>query len=622
MQGALDVTVINGHNMTVSVPIYPFVFNTYSRYDPSMRHLDDKEQISRIVMSDNSMSFSKTFESHLTRHNVSFSETGFTWTIIYDGITKNLHFGIVIPTQSKLSFEGDICKQDLINYKRYDTRELPGQRKIGYPMLTFNLSGNTHQLYLPYFYDSQFFIHKQNGEICTRISTETASTKELNISLFQNNKNPKVKYLSLYPGLDMTLKKWKKKYKEQSLAYNISLYYQEEHKKEAYDVYVDFQWASEDELEQFCPIFEQNIRKYSHDFAEKLRIESFIFCKNLYLNDINRKVPAAFSNGRIFLDISEFDNDRYFHHEVYHSISTSEADCDLFSNLMVDYKIVKQQIDSKLIIEDQVNRVKEAILKKGVEIQWSDYIHEYPNVSEIISRADTSYHGLTGIQPNNNVVNIIGTQNSGLMLLAAILNCSPNISVHEDSKIRMHIHKKGPDTEWFFDHPIIVYERPSLKGDTTLVADLKSGYLRRTASKLIYITRHPLTYCLSVPGKICNNLELWEKEQISFYNFFCYYPAQMKLHVRYEDILLSEQTVKQVFDFIGIDFHIQYLRYGEFKQYPDITSESELFSKGMIEPEAVDRRPLTDKGLNNWWESRKESELISILGYDNFSLGE
>jgi len=92
--------------------------------------------------------------------------------------------------------------------------------------------------------------------------------------------------------------------------------------------------------------------------------------------------------------------------------------------------------------------------------------------------------------------------------------------------------------------------------------------------------------------------------------------------VRYEDILLSEQTVKQVFDFIGIDFHIQYLRYGEFKQYPDITSESELFSKGMIEPEAVDRRPLTDKGLNNWWESRKESELISILGYDNFSLGE
>jgi len=162
-----------------------------------------------------------------------------------------------------------------------------------------------------------------------------------------------------------------------------------------------------------------------------------------------------------------------------------------------------------------------------------------------------------------------------------------------------------------------------LPGGTPHTESTNPSHVSRIMSKLIYVTRHPVTYALSRKGDVLDNLVMWEKEQFLYYSYFHHYPDEAKIHIRYEDILLSLHRLAKVFQFVGLEFDQQYLRYGEFQQQPDITSDSRLFALGIIDPEAVDYKHWHgEKSVEEWWSSRKDSDLIKVLGYDKWNLGE
>jgi len=625
--GNIAEWVMDGNPMLDQIPIYPFMFNAYSRFDPSMRHLDDKGEIFCSASTHDICKFNKTFESNVIENLISFSENGLTWDMNYDGVSQKFHFGLVFPGVEDICFENKPVDAGLINYQRFSKRSFPGQVNIKYPMLSFRIQGVRFISYTPFLYSSQFFNYTQNGQQCLRVSVATSDTFELTVCLFKSEeKKNKETYLKFYPYADMSLRTWKQKCGFLSKKYNIDIWYSKEScDKKNITNFGDWKWAKNEDIDNYFPILSNALSKYDDEFADKLDIEGIVLCSSL-TTELDSKnyvdVKGIYTGKDIVLNVIPPIEEKYIHHEIYHSVSKNELECDTFADLMTNCEKVDLDLQGGYISPEFVKSVKEKITDKGVKLSWAIPNYERINVPEILKIVQSDDNTCI----DDRTINIVGSQNSGLSLLAAILNCSADISINKTclgKRVNVHYCEEA---DWIslVKSPFIQVQEASFLGSlaesNTPVS--RVGGLKRYISKIIYITRHPLSFASSFPDAI-DALRRWEKDQAIYYAYFNHYNSQAKFHLRYEDLLLSKKMLQKVFEFIGVEYSSQFLRYDDFAQYPDVQSSSKLFSKGEVDPENIEtKNVIYSKYIKEWWDKRKKFGIIQALGYDKWSLGE
>ncbi len=165
---------------------------------------------------------------------------------------------------------------------------------------------------------------------------------------------------------------------------------------------------------------------------------------------------------------------------------------------------------------------------------------------------------------------IIGTNFSGISLLAGIANCSKEVSLENDICL----------------HPI-TYDELQTRGLKMLnhLYSLLSVY-----SKFIWIVRHPLVTAIKHHKKEQISLEQSFKYWVDVNTILWYFINSLLpekcIKVKFEDILLEQKkSVKKFFDFIEVPFSPKYLHYGDF---PQPSFEGNTFKKGVIDIEQVD----------------------------------
>lgn len=629
-KGVISHAKIQDNALVDGIPVYPFIFEAYSRFNPSMRHLSDKSNISHQVTTDNMLRFSKAFESLLTHNIIAFAEDGFSWDITYDGVSSRIHFGIVIPNVSNVTFERKPVAEDLINYHRFSKRTYPGQTNIPYPMLDFQCGGAKYIVYVPYFYGCQFYKHEQNGTSCLRISVHSQDTFNLTVACFKSEiPQTRTRYISRYPATSIQLQPWKKQIEDLSKQHNVDIWGKENQcQQNDVSVYLEWDWPADEEVDQYLPVLQSALSKYPRGLLFNMGLKAIILGKNLtgYVNNKKAFSRGMFTGDSVVIDISELD-ERHLHHEIYHTIESDDSKCDIYSYMLTDYEYIYLQQESGIVSEETMQQIKKSFDDKGGNPKWAVSDKRTKEVPFVIQSIQEFNSDDVVVDPS--IVNIVGTPNSGLSLLAAILNCSKDVSVKPGSKVQMIIHKgREASWQWLVEPSFIGTDSFAAMGQDSgsggeRVPLSRTGELKKHIHKMIYITRHPLSLIKSSTTNAKELLNSWEKEQSIYYTYFTHYHPKAKYHIRYEDILLQNGWLRNLFRFLDIEFNMQYLHYGHFTHYPDIVSESRLFDKGVVDPENIDcSNCLGIEGVKEWWDRKMDSEMIKALQYNCITIGE
>ena len=199
---------------------------------------------------------------------------------------------------------------------------------------------------------------------------------------------------------------------------------------------------------------------------------------------------------------------------------------------------------------------------------------------------------------------IIGTNFSGISLLAGIANCSAELSIIEQAS--------GEDGLYL--HPI-TYSGVETQG-VGLLNELYA--LLEVCSKFIWIVRHPLVVAVKHSKREGISLEQSFRYWIDVNTILWYFthslPSTQCMRIKFEDILLEQnKSVRSFCDFIGIPFSTKYLRYGDF---PQPALEGTSFQKGAIDIEQVDPEPYDMSQMRE----TQDLDILATLGYTTESV--
>ena len=190
---------------------------------------------------------------------------------------------------------------------------------------------------------------------------------------------------------------------------------------------------------------------------------------------------------------------------------------------------------------------------------------------------------------------IVGASRSGFSLSLALLNSSNKVRIDENVKY----------------HPLTLEMFRSLREG--LIDHLNKLV---ESAKLVWLIRDPLNaasaYVKHFDIPIGEALEYWYFTNVACWYVYSTMPPEARLLLKFEDILLSKKKVSNLFAFLNIDFHDQYLRYLDFDQ-PHINDE--VFQSGKIDLEKVDSYPKSEALLSNW-KKYKDTEMVIATRYN------
>lgn len=185
---------------------------------------------------------------------------------------------------------------------------------------------------------------------------------------------------------------------------------------------------------------------------------------------------------------------------------------------------------------------------------------------------------------------ILGADKSGQSLLAGMLNCSPDV-----------------------EHKSLFTDLCKFKGfELDLLDKLNDAF--EADEKFIWLIRNPLESSCSMSQTGISPeeaLSYWVDVNIVIWYFLHSIPEERKFCVRFEELLLNDSIVESVFDFSGIIFDKQYLRYGDFDQF--LISDP-TFRGGFRDGEKVDFYEHSEE-LQRHWDKLKNKEIVMQFGY-------
>lgn len=188
---------------------------------------------------------------------------------------------------------------------------------------------------------------------------------------------------------------------------------------------------------------------------------------------------------------------------------------------------------------------------------------------------------------------ILGADKSGRSLLAAMLNCSPDVDV-QTLCIPQLSHNAFREQE------------------LQLLDALHASH--SLDQKFIWIIRNPLESSCSMKKSGIPQpeaLQYWADINTIIWYFLQSVPKNRQMMVHFESLLLNDSLIRNVFDFFGIIFHEQYLYYGDFDQF---SFDDFSFQKGARDGEKVNFYSHDEESKSSW-NKIKNKEVIMQFGY-------
>lgn len=149
--------------------------------------------------------------------------------------------------------------------------------------------------------------------------------------------------------------------------------------------------------------------------------------------------------------------------------------------------------------------------------------------------------------------------------------------------------------------------------DTLGLSLLDRLHARSLHTKYIWIVRNPATmickYILDMDISPEKAAKLWFDVNTIIWHFI---KRLDHITVKFEDLLLEEQSARKLFEFANLQYNSNYLRYGDFDQPSCLYGKS--FDKGIIDIEEVNNY---DKQQVDWRNIRSYNShpILHKLGY-------
>ncbi len=218
---------LDGLELVNEVPIYSCLHIDYSRKNPECTPFDSL-LVDAFHADPGGISFSKVF-----RHPVLGIEITVDYFIEWgdDGIKigaflrkrmDNIRFGFVLPVHDA-SFYNVEQPHPVINFSRFWQRRWTDQTYLDIPMVKLSHEKTNIYAALPIDYNSQFFLHEQNGQSCCKTSVNSLHSMCIEIQLFSDEKEHRDAYLHKYPQSDSFVLFWKTIVKKITVVHGISV---------------------------------------------------------------------------------------------------------------------------------------------------------------------------------------------------------------------------------------------------------------------------------------------------------------------------------------------------------------------------------------------------------------
>ncbi len=203
---------------------------------------------------------------------------------------------------------------------------------------------------------------------------------------------------------------------------------------------------------------------------------------------------------------------------------------------------------------------------------------------------------------------LIGTAKVGLQPVAAVLNCSVDTLVtpvifknieYLSSPKNIYVMQLSENT--YKEMGIKILNNLNTIGDNV---------------HFIWVVRNPIISA-STAKSPTEFLRYWHDTNMCLWYLSVSLQERIFL-VRFEDFIRGYH-IKKLFDFVGIDFNKQFLRYGDFdivSNDDQFISTSQTFQRGYLDKERI--CPYSTKHLASYWRQYKHKPLTTFLGYNNF----
>lgn len=221
---------------------------------------------------------------------------------------------------------------------------------------------------------------------------------------------------------------------------------------------------------------------------------------------------------------------------------------------------------------------------------------------------------------------LLGASRSGVNLVSFVLNSEPSTKLDSTDNLRSILasvntvdrcktlikqFKESCQPQTIY--PLIIdYELYKAIG--IQVIDGLNAIIKSMPLKLIWIARDPLSSC----GSYTHNMGLSVYDALQYWhdiNLCIYYVAKSldpkPFCLKFEDLFLHQKSISNMFEFAGLTFDKQYLRYQDFDQ-PKLNTPAS--TKGKLDVESLDY--YRKDGIGPSWANFRDTFITQHLSYD------
>lgn len=302
--------------------VYTFV---HDMQEPHCNHFDNEHHVETNHEEDKA-SFEKEYTSYncsiKLNHEVKITPSGFSWDItrlVESDQFISCRYGITLPVDC-LAIEGvdGIIDVPLANYQQEWRSDFEGQLNLDLPIIKVFISKKPAYIQLPFTESVQFFIFEDNGKKFLKISTLNGCDVQLSIAMSFNTNEPFLEsYCRHFPGSQSYVYRYETLKEKIQSKFGIKIL-SHQSLTQGYDV----QPPTNEELEKYIVILEENLNFYPKDFFKWLGLKTISICGHLITDNkicggllvrTSMLFNASAKLGPIF-------QAKAIHHELFHMI--------------------------------------------------------------------------------------------------------------------------------------------------------------------------------------------------------------------------------------------------------------------------------------------------------------
>ncbi len=196
---------------------------------------------------------------------------------------------------------------------------------------------------------------------------------------------------------------------------------------------------------------------------------------------------------------------------------------------------------------------------------------------------------------------ILGAARSGKSLVAGMVNCVPDIQIHNGHEPLNGIHVMTLDYLDYVKQELKLLDTLNTLGDV----------------KVIWTVRNPIqsvcSYIQNLGMSARNALKYWFDINTILWYFCTSLSERNFILMKYEDVLLGCQNMEHIFEFMNLTHSDQYRSYGDF-DHPALSCP--IFNQGKPDIERIAPYRISDFCLEDQCKIYRNKPLLGFLRYE------